>query len=72
MLLFFFSMFLSICLIEGFSLYKKKQRKEFITFSIMVGAAVFFYISSKLGLPSIMELIDRLLKPLGETIFRSF
>lgn len=61
---------ISIC--EGLPLIREKRWKELVTAGILLGTALIIGLIKTLGIPSPIELLDRLIHPIGEAIFKRF
>ncbi|WPC41679.1 hypothetical protein [Clostridium sp. JS66] len=59
-----------IIFIEGVPLFKKKMWKEFITVLTLLIIAIFLVVEHGLGIPTPIDIANKLLYPLGRTVFR--
>jgi hypothetical protein len=57
--------------VDGVKLIKKKQWREFITFGILLGLALLLEIGKDLGFLGPINIIDKLLSPLGRAMLRN-
>lgn len=63
---------LLIGLIEGVPLIKKKMWKELMTVGLLLSIAIFLQISKDLGIITPINLLERLLEPIGKMFFNEF
>ena len=61
---------LAIGLAEGIPLRKHGQWKELAVMSTLLGLTFLLAAGNYLGLPSPLELLERLLEPVGKAIFK--
>ncbi|MFA6941542.1 MAG: hypothetical protein WCQ54_11300 [Clostridiaceae bacterium] len=61
---------LLICLIEGVPLIRKGMWKEFTTISFLLFIALFIQIGVKLGMPTPIDLIEKLFMPIGKMFLK--
>jgi hypothetical protein len=61
-----------ICLFEGVPLIKAREWKMLIALGTILGIALFIGIGKTCGLPTPLELLDSLLRPVGKVIFKQF
>jgi hypothetical protein len=61
-----------ICLLEGIPLFREKKWPELSVFGILIGVTLLLGIGDALGWPPPLEMLQRLLRPVGEIIFKQF
>ena len=62
----------SLCIFEGFPLYRERKWKELITFGSLLGISLILTIGKALDMPTPVELIQGMLEPIGKAIFKPF
>ncbi|MFL0195040.1 hypothetical protein ACJDU8_05535 [Clostridium sp. WILCCON 0269] len=60
---------LSICVLEGIPLIKKRMWKELLSMSLILLISLSLEISKKLGIITPINFIEKLFKPLGKIFF---
>lgn len=60
---------LFFCLVDSIELVKKKLWRELVTMGFLIGTAVFFVIAKKLNIPTPVDILQILLKPVGMLLF---
>jgi len=58
-----------VYVVDGLPLIKKKQWKELTMFGTLLGFALLAQITSDLGFPTLLSLIDKSIGSLGRAIF---
>ena len=61
-----------LCFFEGLPLYKEKKWKEFITFGILIGISFVLTIGKTFEIPNPVEMLQRILEPVGKAVFKQF
>lgn len=56
--------------LDGIRLIRKKQWNELTVFSVLLGAALLLQILNKLGLPDPVNILNKVLSPIGRAILR--
>ena len=72
MILFLLLLSAPICFFEGVPLIREKRWKEFAAFACLIGFALFIGIGKAAGWPTPIELLYRLLLPVGKMLFKHF
>lgn len=61
----------AIIIFEGLPLIKQKMKKEFITLITLLIIAILLVILNMLGIPTPLNILYKLLSPIGRTIYRT-
>jgi hypothetical protein len=72
MILFLLLLSAPICFFEGLPLIREKRWKEFWAFASLIGIALLTGIGKAAGWPTPIELLYRLLLPVGKILFKDF
>lgn len=70
MMLIIIIMAVAIGLAEGIPLAKQGLRKEIVVISVLLGIVILLATGNYLGFSSPLVLFERLLEPIGKTIFK--
>lgn len=60
-----------IIFFEGLPLIKQKMKKEFITLITLLIIAILLVVLNMLGIPTPLNILYKLLSPIGRTIYRT-
>jgi hypothetical protein len=59
-----------VFLFEGLPLIREKSWKEFAAFSILIGLSIILGVGKVFGMPTPVELLHRILEPVGRALFK--
>lgn len=59
-----------ICLYDGVRLIKTRLWRELITMGLLITIAVLIVVFKKFHMPTLVDVLHQLLRPVGEVIFR--
>jgi hypothetical protein len=63
---------LPIILIDGIPLARDRRWPEFITMTITIGVAIFIAVGKLWNMPTLIELLEKWLRPISEGLLRPF
>jgi hypothetical protein len=61
-----------VYLFEGLPLIREKKWPELIAFSILIGVSLVLGVGKVFGVPTPVELLHRILEPVGRAFFKQF
>lgn len=59
-----------ICLFDGVSLARRKLWRELSTLGVLITIAIIIVIAKKFHIPTLVDILHQLFRPIGEVLFR--